>query len=230
MNTLTIIVLLVLAVFALNGYRRGFVKTLASMFFFVLAAALVYYAMPYVSNFLKTKTPVYEMVEEKCAELFAESEFVGEIDDLSRKEQQHIIEELPIPEALQEQLKENNNSFIYESLGVETFARYLSAYLSTLVIRMLSYVVTFVLVMVVLRMTVMTLDIITYLPVIKGVNQTLGLGLGAVQGLAVIWLAFLAITAFAHTDFCGKLLIMINESEILEFFYGWNPLLKYLLP
>ena len=49
MNVLTIIVLLLIAFYALGGYRKGFVKILMSMIFFVLAADLVYLANPYVS-------------------------------------------------------------------------------------------------------------------------------------------------------------------------------------
>lgn len=221
--------MLVLAFFTLNGYRRGFVKTLASMIFFVLTAVLVHYSTPYVSDFLKTETPLYGIIEEKCAEAFWKNDAVEEMTkEISKKEQIRLIEELPLPETLKEQLTENNNGFIYEALGVESFRQYLSAYLASLVIKMLAYVVTFILIMIILKMTVMTLDIITSLPVIKGVNQTLGLGLGLVQGLAFIWIAFLAVTALAHTDFGGKLLVMIQESEMLSLLYGWNPVLKYL--
>ena len=58
MNLLTIIILLVLLVFAINGYMRGFARTLTSLLFFVFSGVLVYYSTPYVNDFLKTQTPV----------------------------------------------------------------------------------------------------------------------------------------------------------------------------
>ena len=39
MNLLTIIILLVLLVFAINGYMRGFARTLTSLLFFVFSGA-----------------------------------------------------------------------------------------------------------------------------------------------------------------------------------------------
>ena len=69
MNLLTIIILLVLLVFAINGYMRGFARTLTSLLFFVFSGVLVYYSTPYVNDFLKTQTPVYSFVESKCKTL-----------------------------------------------------------------------------------------------------------------------------------------------------------------
>ena len=41
MNLLTIIILLVLLVFAINGYMRGFARTLTSLLFFVFSGVLI---------------------------------------------------------------------------------------------------------------------------------------------------------------------------------------------
>ena len=70
MNLLTIIVLLVLLFFILNGYRRGFIKTFVSMVSLIVSIVLVSIATPYVTEFLKTQTPLYSMIEEKCQSAF----------------------------------------------------------------------------------------------------------------------------------------------------------------
>lgn len=70
MNLLTIIVLLVLLFFILNGYRRGFIKTFISMVSLIVSIVLVSIATPYVTEFLKTQTPLYSMIEEKCQSAF----------------------------------------------------------------------------------------------------------------------------------------------------------------
>lgn len=70
MNILTIIVLLILLFFILNGYRRGFIKTFVSLVSVVVAIVLVSIATPYVTQFLKTQTPVYSMIQEKCKDTF----------------------------------------------------------------------------------------------------------------------------------------------------------------
>lgn len=244
MNTLTVIVLLILAVFALNGYSRGFVKTVTGMFFFVLTAVLVYYTTPYVSDFLKNQTPVYRIVERSCQGLLEDMMSAGPDDgkeeaesaeygvdiwqEVPRAEQSGIIDSLPLPESLKTQLKDKNNSFTYENLAAETFGQYLAGYLASLVFHIIIYVVTFLLVSLVLRLTVMTLDVIVSLPVLHGVNQIFGLVLGLVQGIAVIWLAFLVLTVFLHTDFGAKIMEMVNESAVLRALYNSNLFLKSL--
>ena len=85
MNLLTIIILLVLLVFAINGYMRGFARTLTSLLFFVFSGVLVYYSTPYVNDFLKTQTPVYSFVESKC-ETLVEDAIMDKLDKETQKE------------------------------------------------------------------------------------------------------------------------------------------------
>ena len=74
----------------------------------------------------------------------------------------------------------------------------------------------------------MTLDVIANLPVIHGINQMLGLLLGAVQALAIVWIAFLVITIFSGTAI-GKLLMeMIEKSILLGKLYDMNVFLNFL--
>ena len=139
MNLLTIIILLVLLVFAINGYMRGFARTLTSLLFFVFSGVLVYYSTPYVNDFLKTQTPVYSFVESKC-ETLVEDAIMDKLDketqkfaqqsDVPRKDQNKIIKSLPIPKELQTQLLDNNNSYTYANMAVQTFSEYISTYLA----------------------------------------------------------------------------------------------------
>ena len=71
-NLLTVIVLLVILLYAVKGYRKGFVKTLAAMLCLAVTLVLVYFATPYVRTFLKENTPVYEVVEEQCERMLPE--------------------------------------------------------------------------------------------------------------------------------------------------------------
>ena len=84
MNLLTIIILLVLLVFAINGYMRGFARTLTSLLFFVFSGVLVYYSTPYVNDFLKTQTPVYSFVESKCETLVKDA-IMDKLDEETQK-------------------------------------------------------------------------------------------------------------------------------------------------
>jgi len=227
MNVLTIIVLIIFLVFILNGYRKGFIRKFASMFFFIAASMLVYLATPHISSFLKNYTPVYKVIEDKCEQAFLTDDGNAE-EETSQLEQIKFIENLEIPEVLQKQLTSNNNKSVYENLAVESFKNYIISYLATLILNIISYVVTFILVSVILRLAIKALDVMAKLPIIHGINQFLGLFLGLLQGVLVVWLIFLVITIFSSTSTGRQLLLMVSESPILTFIYDSNLLLKFL--
>lgn len=66
MNILTMVVLVVFFLFAVSGLKKGLVKKLAGMVALVASAFLVSAALPYITEFLKTETPVYEYLVEQC--------------------------------------------------------------------------------------------------------------------------------------------------------------------
>lgn len=244
MNLLTISVLLVLVVFAIIGYIRGFVKTLTSILLFALTGVLVCAATPYVSDFLKTKTPVYSFLESQCekvieAALFDQIEANKEENehsdqeeksgDFSLQEQILLIQQLPLPETLKEQLAEHNNSYDYEKLAAETFAEYISKYLAEILLKILTYFVSFVLIGIALYLLTAALHIMTMLPVIHGMNRIFGMLLGLGKGIVIVWLFFLGVTLMMNTTYGTQIMAMIKESPILTFLYDNNLFLKYLL-
>lgn len=226
MNVFTVLVLLILAAFALNGWKRGFVRVFTHMFFFLASAALVYFATPYISGFLKDYTPIYGMVEENCREALGER--AGQQEG-SRLEQKKFIEEMGLPEILEKQLVSGNNGENYQGMDITGFSDYLSGYMAGLILNILTFVIALVLVHLILRMTILTLDNLSKLPVLHSINQTLGMILGIGQGLLVVWVAFLVITAFSGTEAGQKLMLMIHESPVLDFLYNMNIFLEYLL-
>ena len=57
----------------IRGYRRGLIKSLASVISLAASVVLVSFVTPYVSQFLQEQTPVYTYVMEKCQESFTVS-------------------------------------------------------------------------------------------------------------------------------------------------------------
>ena len=225
MNVLTWIILLILAAFTLSGWSRGFVRVFAGMFFFLASTVLVYYATPYISDFIKENTPIYQAAEENCREMLKG----GEGQENSGLEQKKFIEGLGLPEALEKQLLGGSDSGSSVDRAVEGVSDYLAEYMAGLILNILTFVVTLAAVNLVLRMTVLTLDNLAKLPVLNSINKAFGMVLGAAQGLLVVWVAFLVITAFGNTDAGRKLLEMIHESPILDFLYNINIFLKIML-
>lgn len=218
MNILSVIILLVILLFIVRGYRKGFVQMIASMTTLILSLFLVSIATPYISNALKEHTPVYEMIEEKCEELVARG-----TDQVSTKvEQVKWIENLKVPSFLQEMMKENNNTVSYEKMNVETFGQYISHFLATMILSVISYIVTFIVVMILLKIVVGALGLLTHLPVIHSMNRILGAVMGFLQSLILIWLFLLVVTLFGSTEWGSYIMRLINDSSVLTALYDAN--------
>ena len=147
MNLLTIIILLVLLVFAINGYMRGFARTLTSLLF-VFSGVLVYYSTPYVNDFLKTQTPVYSFVESKC-ETLVEDAIMDKLD----KETQNLHSRAMCREKIRTRSsnhcrsrKNCRRSFLIittvtrmQIWRFRPFSEYISTYLADMILNMLTY-------------------------------------------------------------------------------------------
>ena len=67
-----VITILFLAAACFRGYRRGLIKELVSLVCVFLSMAIVWLINPYVNEFIRENTSIYEKVQESCRE------FVGE--------------------------------------------------------------------------------------------------------------------------------------------------------
>lgn len=78
MNILEIAVIAITVLLAAAGYRKGFVRKLASLLSLVISVVLVSVSLPYVTDFLKDRTPVYDFIVKQCREV-AEEQIAGVI-------------------------------------------------------------------------------------------------------------------------------------------------------
>lgn len=65
-NLLEAAVVAVMVLFAIAGFRKGFVKKFAAMVSLVLSIVLVSALLPYITQYLKERTPVYTFLVEQC--------------------------------------------------------------------------------------------------------------------------------------------------------------------
>ena len=126
-------------------------------------------------------------------------------------------------------LVENNNSEIYDELGVSKFPNYVAEYISRMVIKILSFLVTFVLTFVIVRALMVAVDIIGELPMLGFLNHCGGGVLGLGVALVIVWLLFLVLTLIYSTDVGKQCFELIEKSPVLMGLYQMNPLLTKLL-
>ncbi len=268
-NWLLIVVGVIFLVCMVVGGIRGFFKIGLSLLASVLTILLVIYLSPYVADALVEYTPVDEMIEEKCVEMFmpelspelfegkdltgtplegiqpeqfqnmsdlelskmgiTASDVVKALGEIPKDQQIRELENSSLPKFLKDALLENNNAMIYEELGVDSFAAYVGTYISRMVLKILSFLVTFILAVIIVRALMAAVDIIGELPGIGFLNHLGGVALGGLIALMIVWLAFLVLALLYSTEVGKTCFELIDQSKILTFLYEKNLLLTKLL-
>lgn len=149
--------------------------------------------------------------------------------DIPKDQQIKDIEDSTMPEFLKEMLLENNNTAIYEELGVDSFPQYIASYISRMFLNVVSFLVTFILAFVIVKALMAAVDILGELPVLGAFNYVGGAALGALGAVLFVWVMFLAIAILYSTPIGDVCFSMIDSSVILTILYESNPLLGWLV-
>lgn len=293
MNLLEIIIVVLTLGLALMGYHRGFVKKLASMLSLVISIVLVSMFLPYMTDFLKNNTPVYEYIVKQCQQVMEQQvtksvtggsgtqadayqnmgreqiknlmeqngydssvvdalsdeqleqykeqyiqQYIGQYvgnnageqgSQLDRSQQTELIDNLPLPEVLRDLLLDYNNEEGYASLGVSTFQDYIIHFIATVVLNVISFIAAVVVVQVFLWVAIAALDILSHIPLIGGLNRLLGLLLGLLQALFLIWIFFLVLSMTSATEVGLQLMNMVQSSRLLGYLYDSNLFMQIVI-
>lgn len=226
LNWLSIIIYIFIILVIVNGFYKGLVKTAVSMLSVLLSIFLVSLVNPYIEDFLQEKTPVYERIQEVCqGQMIKGLEEQGSLDN---QNQEQMIEQLPLPQALKNSLKENNHTSIQEGLPVHSFMTSLSASVADFILGCVSFFLTFIVVFILLRVLTAALDIIAHLPILNTFNHIGGGIAGGIQALLGIWILFIGVSVLWNTSWGHKLYLMIQQDSFLSFLYDSNILLYFL--
>jgi uncharacterized membrane protein required for colicin V production len=223
MNWLLIAVIAIIAVNALIGIKAGFIKTVFSLCSLIVAIILTVWISPVVNNFMKGNEKIYNAISDKVEKVLPFSE-----EETDANEQVSLIEGLHLPQSIKDSLIENNNAEIYKEMAIDNFRGYVGSYLTGVVINALSFIVTFIVILILLWVICIALDIISKLPLLNQINKLAGFLAGLVHGLVVIWLFFILLTVFQSTALGQKAMDMIGESMILSLIYNNNFLLQFI--
>lgn len=231
MNILTWVAIAIILAYALNGLRRGLVRTVFATFTTVIAIAVAINISPYISRSLQ-KTVLFDMISENI-----EASLFGELDEepLKVADQTELIQNLPLPASVRDSLLENNNAAVYDAFGITAFKAYVANYLACLIMNALSFILVFLVSAILLRVIAACLDIISYLPVLHNLNKLGGFIFGTVNGFVILWIVCIAVTVFSGTEPGTYIYSQINDSLFLRSIYDNNYFLtvianlKYLL-
>lgn len=226
MNELLAVVLVILAAGTIHGYYKGFIKIIISFLSLILTIWLVSVVTPYISSYLIENTELYQGVRNQVKEAFSEDN--ARYDNSIEENQIRTINSYQVPDIMKDTLISNNNESVYQSLMVSVFEDYISSFVAKIILNVLAFVCTFLMITIFLRMTFFTMEALSRLPVIKGLNKIAGLLLGLTEGVLIVWVIFLAATMFAGNEIGARFFTMVSQNGFLSFLYNYNMLLMII--
>lgn len=222
MDMLLIVVLVILAGFGLHGYLRGMVRVLFSLMAIFLTIGLATALTPYTEQFLRTKTPVYDTVKEKCTEHIHQQTEEKREQGQKSEQQKLTLFGMQIPEEFQSFFSEHvtdGADKLMEDIGVY---EKLGDYAANFVLQRLAWILSFVITSILLSVIIHVLDLIARLPVLKSINHFGGLIIGLLEGVIVVWLLFFVVVLCQGSEFGREMMASIQQQPILKFLYDYN--------
>lgn len=227
MNWLCVVLLIFLVLSVANGARKGLVRMVVSLVFMILVMGLSSILHPYISNYIKENTKIYDTVLDGCSQVMNDR-LRQQQEDLALSVQVEIIDSLPLPAGMKDGLLKGNNAEAWEMLSVDRFSDYLAAYLADLIIRAAAFLLSFIVAFIVVKIGQNIAYLLTSLPGISLVNRVAGAAFGLIQACIWIELFFVLVMLVQDTDFGQVLIAAVQENEVLNHLYNHN-VLWYLL-
>lgn len=252
MNTLTVIVIIIIALGATCGYMKGLVKSLLGVVFSVSSVVLAYLIAPFMYDIMVERTTLDDYFTEKISDMIEEdvelkvkndylmqtgiqlkdtASDLAILEELKEKaygydpdlsDQVNIIKNLDLPEGLKKELVKNNKYGVKTEIVADNFYDYVAKYIVGRVMRMIAFVASSLLVGVILAVIIIALRIVSKLPVIGGINKVGGALMGGVIGLIIVWIMFAVFINFPGQEICLKAAKQIEGSKILSYLQERN--------
>lgn len=229
MNWLLMIVVLVLALYTINGYRKGLLRILYSMVSWVVMLVFVTWATPYISTFIAENTSLYDRIA-----AYSEMQIREKADERLAEQTQNAAEQANgmegvLPESVLNSISEKTAEAAGNILETEGIYAQAAEGMAGFVLNGISFFVSLAIAMFVLHFVAKLLGIVSKIPVIRGINRYLGIAAGALYGMFIVWIGFYLIAVCSAGEIAAALISYIYESPFLTYIYENNPIVTLVL-
>lgn len=216
MNWLLIAVLAIIIINALIGRKVGLIKIVFSLFSFIITMLITSWISPKVNIYLKNNETFYQKTYQKVEGTLA-------LNERETTDQDDMIDKLPLPRSIRENLKENKEK------QEENIKSYIITRVTGIVINAFAFILTYIIVYIVLWIISAAIKIVSKLPIISTINKLTGFIVGGMQGVFIVWLLFLLFTVFSGSELSQWAFRQIEESSILSYIYNKNIILNIVM-
>jgi len=216
MNWLLIAVLAIIIINAWIGKKIGFIKIVFSLFSFIITLLITTWISPKINGLLKNNETFYQKTYQKVEKTLS-------LETKENSDQDEMINDLPLPKSIRENLIENKKK---QEANIKS---YIVFQVTGIVINAIAFILTYVVVFVGLWIIGAAINIISKLPIIHQINKWAGFIVGGMQGLFIVWLLLLLLTVFGGSELSQSAFKQIEESKFLSFIYNKNFILHIVL-
>lgn len=241
---LDLIVLLILAGFTMRACRRGVMKTLITFAVFLISFLMTMLVSPLVSNMiLKNQKFMNDVTQRVAVTLNLEEKLEQLIEDqeaglMTKKEEievdsflDSVAKYVSVPKSVMKVAEKELNRLGPEAVKKElagTVTYSISYSIAVSLVRSACFLGIYIVTFLLLRIVAGALNLVSRLPVLRGINKAAGAVMGLAEGLLVVWLADIVLF-FVGVSGRGSILeSTISGSILTSFLYTHNPILNIL--
>ena len=223
MNWFDLLVIAILVVSIFIAYKSGFVRTVCDFCSTIVSLVLTYKLYPITASIFKN-LKWFEKIQTALEENLKLSQ---NAEKLSENMQNSIINDLELPQFLKNILIENN-TMQTELINTSQLEEYISSYVANICLNAAAVLVTFIILVIAIKVAINLLDLVAKLPILNFLNKTAGIAIGFLRGAIIIWIICFAIMIFYSNPNFQNIVYTVENSVIGKLFYD-NNLLVFMI-
>lgn len=222
MNTVCIVIGILFLVCVLAGWAQGLLRVVVSLAGLVASLVIATYAAPHVSGYLEEKTQIDEQIADHIVE---ELQFSDAGQEATKGIQVALIRDLPLPEALKDNILDNNNSEMYQALEVSGVYDYIAKSIAVVILNAAVFLLFTFICRVFFFFLGKSVGSLTKLPIVRSIDKIGGGLLGVMRGVILIWIFFLILSITSTFEWSQEMIVQIQQFMPLKLLYDNNMLL-----
>lgn len=232
MNWVLLLVLLILGYNIIRGYRKGFLRIVYSLVSWVIVLTFVTVTTPYINTYLMEYTTLYEQIEKKCSEQIKKS--VEEKQKSVQSENSLDNQELSqfgimLPDSVVNDIFDKTGNVAGEIMAQSGLYDEIAKRIAEFVVEGIAFLIALVAAWTIVHIIARMLRIVSRIPVLSGVNRTLGVFAGGIYGVILVWIGFYIVAVTSTSELGGMLVTYIYQSNLLKYLYENNAILTIVM-
>lgn len=210
------------ALCVLAGWIRGLFKVVISMAGLIASLLVAAYIAPHVSGYLHEHTQIDERIALHVSEKLHFSDMSKET---SKGIQVEVIQKLPLPRQIKEEILNNNNSDMYKALDVSGIYAYIAKSIAMVILNTGVFLLLTLFCRIIFFVLAKAGGEFVKLPVVKWMDHLGGGILGGLKGIIVIWIVLLLLSVTSTSEWSQNCMEQVEQNIVLNLLYENNLLL-----